>query len=77
MKLLQYFALRESRTESVPEPDKMGNLIEDVVDLAKQINLEMDCDDIQELLDSHNQVTIDELLEMHEQEQDIEELECL
>ncbi|GFU57379.1 uncharacterized protein TNCV_3635581 [Trichonephila clavipes] len=30
------------------------NVIEEVVDLARQINLEVDRDDVQELLDSHN-----------------------
>ncbi|GFW71909.1 hypothetical protein TNCV_3220851 [Trichonephila clavipes] len=35
-------------------------------------------DDVQKLLDIHNQeLTMDELIEMHEQEQDIEELESL
>ncbi|GFW27106.1 hypothetical protein TNCV_93321 [Trichonephila clavipes] len=43
------------RAESVPEPDEIGNLIEEVVHLAKQINLEVDSEEIQELLDSHNQ----------------------
>ncbi|GFX21169.1 hypothetical protein TNCV_4367481 [Trichonephila clavipes] len=39
----------------------------------RQINLELDSDDVQELLDSHNQeLTIDEVIEMHEQKQDIE-----
>ncbi|GFX22613.1 hypothetical protein TNCV_2993481 [Trichonephila clavipes] len=53
-------------------PDEIGKVIEDV-DLARQINLEVDRDDVQELLDFHNQeLTMDELIEM--QEQDIEEL---
>ncbi|GFX90804.1 hypothetical protein TNCV_3166351 [Trichonephila clavipes] len=40
--------------------------------------LNVDSDDVQELLNSHDQEqTIDELIEMHEQEQDIEELESL
>ncbi|GFX08317.1 hypothetical protein TNCV_3268061 [Trichonephila clavipes] len=44
----------------------------------KQINLEAGSDDVQKLLSSHNQeLTMDELIEMHEQEQDIEELEFL
>ncbi|GFS47403.1 transposable element Tcb2 transposase [Trichonephila clavipes] len=43
-----------------------------------QLKTEVDNDDVQELLDSHNQeLTIEELIEMHEQEQDIEELESL
>ncbi|GFY33944.1 hypothetical protein TNCV_4596521 [Trichonephila clavipes] len=54
------------------QPDEIGNLIEEVVNLARQINLEGDSDDVQELL-----LTIDELIEMHEQEQDIYELESL
>ncbi|GFW80358.1 hypothetical protein TNCV_2944901 [Trichonephila clavipes] len=46
--------------------------------LAWQINLEVDCDDIQELLDYHNQeLTIDELIEIHQQVQGITELESL
>ncbi|GFX82204.1 hypothetical protein TNCV_33121 [Trichonephila clavipes] len=61
--------------ESVPDPDEIGNLIEEVVNLAKQINLEVDIDGIYELLDFHNQeLTIHEFIEKHEQEQDIDEL---
>ncbi|GFW92800.1 hypothetical protein TNCV_1735931 [Trichonephila clavipes] len=45
-------------------------------DLAMQINLEMDSDEVQKLLDSRNQkLTTDELIEM--QEKDIEELGSL
>ncbi|GFT56069.1 hypothetical protein TNCV_76141 [Trichonephila clavipes] len=59
----------------MPEPDEISNMIKEVVDLAGHINLGVDNDNIQELLDSLNQdLTIDELLEMHEQEQNIEEL---
>ncbi|GFY00785.1 hypothetical protein TNCV_2141771 [Trichonephila clavipes] len=48
------------------------NLMKEVVDLARQINLEVDSDDVLEMLDSHNQeLTFDELIGM--QEQDIEE----
>ncbi|GFX93768.1 hypothetical protein TNCV_1589441 [Trichonephila clavipes] len=57
--------------ESVPEPDEISNVIEEVVDLARQINLEVDSDDVQELLDSHNQELPIE--KMHEQ--NIEELQ--
>ncbi|GFW13193.1 hypothetical protein TNCV_4120941 [Trichonephila clavipes] len=40
------------------------------------VPLKVDSDDVQELLDSHSQeLTMDELIEMHEQ--DIEELESL
>ncbi|GFU83485.1 hypothetical protein TNCV_2142431 [Trichonephila clavipes] len=50
---------------------KIGNVIEEVVDLSRQINLEVDSDDVQELLNSHNQeLTMDELIEMHEKKQD-------
>ncbi|GFW75460.1 transposable element Tcb2 transposase [Trichonephila clavipes] len=57
------------------DPEEIGNLIEEIVDFASQINLEVDSDDIQELLDFHNQeLIINELIEMHKQEQDIEEL---
>ncbi|GFW38703.1 uncharacterized protein TNCV_3880701 [Trichonephila clavipes] len=56
--------------------DEIGNENEEVVDLARQINLEVDSGHFQELLDSHNQkLTIDELIEVHEQE--IEKLESL
>ncbi|GFW41864.1 hypothetical protein TNCV_5731 [Trichonephila clavipes] len=37
------------------ETDEIGNVIEEVVDLARQINLGVDSDDVQELLNSHNQ----------------------
>ncbi|GFU24342.1 hypothetical protein TNCV_942361 [Trichonephila clavipes] len=54
----------------------MGNVIEEVVDLAKQINSEVDIDDVQDLMDFHNQkLTMDELIEMHER--NLEELESL
>ncbi|GFW17314.1 hypothetical protein TNCV_3905241 [Trichonephila clavipes] len=50
-------------------------IIEEIVYLVRQINLEVDSD-IQELLDSHNrELTIDELIEMHEQ--GIEKFESL
>ncbi|GFT92770.1 hypothetical protein TNCV_739581 [Trichonephila clavipes] len=53
-------------------------VIEEVVDFAKQINLEGDVDDVQELLDSHNQqLTTDEPIEMYDQQQDVEELESV
>ncbi|GFT77004.1 uncharacterized protein TNCV_1099031 [Trichonephila clavipes] len=62
----------------MPEPDEIGNLIEDIVDLARQINLEVDNEDVQEPLDPHNQeLTMNALREMQEQEQVIEQLESL
>ncbi|GFX30090.1 hypothetical protein TNCV_2618011 [Trichonephila clavipes] len=64
--------------ESVPEPDENVNLIEEVINIYRQINLEMNSDDVQELLDSHSlELVMDELIETHEQKQDIEELEPL
>ncbi|GFW53542.1 tigger transposable element-derived protein 1 [Trichonephila clavipes] len=58
--------------KSKPEPCEIGNVIEVVVDLVRQINLEVDIDAVQALLDSHNpELTIGELNKMHEQ--DIEE----
>ncbi|GFX29876.1 hypothetical protein TNCV_4750051 [Trichonephila clavipes] len=67
-----YFFIIQTQTESLPEPNEIGILIEEVVDLARQINSEVDGE---KLLDFCNQeLTTDELIEMHEQEQDIEEL---
>ncbi|GFU37248.1 hypothetical protein TNCV_4272481 [Trichonephila clavipes] len=43
------FPREYAQAESVPEPDKIDNVVEDVVDLATQINLEVDSDDVQEL----------------------------
>ncbi|GFV64647.1 hypothetical protein TNCV_2728571 [Trichonephila clavipes] len=49
--------------------DEIGNVIEEVVDHARQINLEVDSDDVQELMDSSNQKLImDELIKMHDQD---------
>ncbi|GFU01834.1 hypothetical protein TNCV_1523361 [Trichonephila clavipes] len=45
------------------------NVIEEAVDLAKQINLEVDSDEVQELLNSRNQkLTMGEFIEMPEQD---------
>ncbi|GFX61922.1 hypothetical protein TNCV_3777331 [Trichonephila clavipes] len=74
-KFVDNWMLKMSMAESVP--DEIANWIE-VVDHARQINLEANSDDVQELMDSHYQeLTIDELIEMHEQEQDIKEFESL
>ncbi|GFW04153.1 uncharacterized protein TNCV_2669181 [Trichonephila clavipes] len=60
----------------VPEPNEIGNVIEEVVRLVGQINLKVDSDDVQELLDFHKQeLTVNEIVEMHEQ--DIKEIESL
>ncbi|GFX60606.1 uncharacterized protein TNCV_3061791 [Trichonephila clavipes] len=56
---------------------KIGEIayaIEIFIELARQINLKVNSDDIPELLNFHNhELTIDELIEMHKQKQDIEE----
>ncbi|GFW81349.1 hypothetical protein TNCV_376971 [Trichonephila clavipes] len=49
------------------ESDEIGNVIEEVVDLVRKLNLELDSDNVQELLDFHNlELAMDELIEMHE-----------
>ncbi|GFV79239.1 hypothetical protein TNCV_71071 [Trichonephila clavipes] len=66
---LLFFPSLKLWVESVPKPDELSNVIEEVVDLARQINLEVDSNDVQELLASCNQeLIIDEVIEMHEQE---------
>ncbi|GFT87221.1 hypothetical protein TNCV_3543851 [Trichonephila clavipes] len=57
----------DMQAESVPEPDEIGNLIEEVTNLARQINLEEDSDAVQELMDSHSQEQTMDLIEIHEQ----------
>ncbi|GFX89671.1 hypothetical protein TNCV_3711031 [Trichonephila clavipes] len=48
--------------------------IEEVVEVAWQINLDVDSDDVQKLLDARNQeLTMGKLIPMHEQ--DVEEFE--
>ncbi|GFW83787.1 hypothetical protein TNCV_669001 [Trichonephila clavipes] len=65
-------------TVSVLEPDEIRNVIVEVVDLVRHINIEVDSNDLHKLLDSQNQeLTIDVLMEMHEQEQGIEEHESI
>ncbi|GFU09170.1 tigger transposable element-derived protein 1 [Trichonephila clavipes] len=55
---------------------RVSLVIEEAVDLSRQTNFEVDGDEVQGLLNSHDQeLTIGELIEM--QEQDIEELESL
>ncbi|GFV86911.1 hypothetical protein TNCV_2198631 [Trichonephila clavipes] len=52
----------ETEVGSVSEAHVIGNVINEVVDPTRVINLEMDSNDVQELLDSHYQkLTIDEL----------------
>ncbi|GFV33153.1 uncharacterized protein TNCV_2768711 [Trichonephila clavipes] len=72
------FFITETQTKSTSELDEIGPLIEEVISLARQINLEVNSYSIQELLDSCNQkLTINKPIEMHEQERDIEELKVL
>ncbi|GFU59771.1 hypothetical protein TNCV_4467661 [Trichonephila clavipes] len=53
-------------------------ILNDLTKCTHLIGISGYSDDVQELLDFHNQeLTIDELIEMHEQEQDMEELESL
>ncbi|GFX52445.1 hypothetical protein TNCV_4324621 [Trichonephila clavipes] len=65
--------------ESMSVPDEIDNFIEKLSPhLDRQINLEVDSNNVQEMLDSHIQeLIIDDLIEIHEQEQDIEKLESL
>lgn len=58
----------KNETETTPETDHVAHVIEEVVNLARQLDLEVNGDDVNELLDSHSQeLTIDELIEMREQ----------
>ncbi|GFV01970.1 hypothetical protein TNCV_4979181 [Trichonephila clavipes] len=68
---LSFFSpISETRVKSVPEPNEIDNVVRGIV---RQLNLEMDSDDVQEMLDSQTEeLTTDELLKMLEQ--DIEEL---
>ncbi|GFX85530.1 SH3 and multiple ankyrin repeat domains protein 3 [Trichonephila clavipes] len=60
------------QAELESKPDEMVNFIEEAVNLSRQLNLEVDSDDVHQPLDSYNQgLTIDKLIGM--QEQDIEE----
>ncbi|GFV11206.1 hypothetical protein TNCV_2719491 [Trichonephila clavipes] len=60
-----FFPLIKTQPESLPKPDEIGKLLEEVVDLSMKINSEVA--NVQELLDSPNQKqTTDELIEIHE-----------
>ncbi|GFV45389.1 hypothetical protein TNCV_5055831 [Trichonephila clavipes] len=53
--------------ESVPKSVEIVNLNKEVVTFIREINLEVDSDDVQGLLDSyHQELIIDELIEMNE-----------
>ncbi|GFW06636.1 hypothetical protein TNCV_2189691 [Trichonephila clavipes] len=63
--LLFFRGKNETQAESKPEPGEIGKVIEEVVDLSRRINLEVDSDNVQKLLDSHNQeLTIGKFIEM-------------
>ncbi|GFU93371.1 hypothetical protein TNCV_1861011 [Trichonephila clavipes] len=73
-----YYVSSEDLRKKNSKIGEIGNGIEEVVDQARQINLEGISDAVQELLVSNNQdLTVDEIIEMHDREQDIEELESL
>ncbi|GFS94490.1 hypothetical protein TNCV_2015031 [Trichonephila clavipes] len=60
------------------ESTSSGVVLVKIVVLARKMNLEVDSVFGPELLDFHNrELTIDELIEMHEQEQDTEDLQSL
>lgn len=48
--------------ESLSKTNEIGNVIEEVVNLYRQIHLEVDTDDVQKLLKSTNQEQIVELI---------------
>ncbi|GFW00542.1 hypothetical protein TNCV_693811 [Trichonephila clavipes] len=63
------------RRRKEKEVGGIGNVIEELVDFDSQINFKVGSDDIQILLDSHDQeLAIDELIEMHKQKQDFEKV---
>ncbi|GFW34414.1 transposable element Tcb1 transposase [Trichonephila clavipes] len=67
-----FFLIAETQVEFVPAPDGINNMIEEVVDLARQTNIEVVRDNVQELLFYYNQeLTMDELIELHEQKQEL------
>ncbi|GFT28152.1 hypothetical protein TNCV_645251 [Trichonephila clavipes] len=76
MSLLLTSAIEMKNKLKVSELDEIFNVIEEVVNLVRHINLVVYSDNVQELLYFHSEEqTIDELIEMHEQQQGIEELE--
>ncbi|GFU66655.1 hypothetical protein TNCV_3111391 [Trichonephila clavipes] len=67
---------REGASSGSSSSVDYGSKLREVDGLDRQINLEVDCDDGQELLNFHNQeLTNDKLIDIHWQEQDIEKLE--
>ncbi|GFV99137.1 hypothetical protein TNCV_1511122 [Trichonephila clavipes] len=63
--------ITESQAESMLEPDEIGNVIEEVVDLSREINLEMDSSRTAGFPQSGAD---NEFIKMREQQQDIKEL---
>ncbi|GFW72828.1 hypothetical protein TNCV_1266711 [Trichonephila clavipes] len=55
----------------------MVKLVEAVVDPVRQINVELGSGNVQELDSLNQELTINELVEKHQQEQGIQELESL
>ncbi|GFX30746.1 hypothetical protein TNCV_1181241 [Trichonephila clavipes] len=65
-------------TSAAPQCPRLQRSCEFCQAKGIDIDSEVDSDDVQELLDSYNQeLTMDELIEKDEQEQDIEEFESL
>ncbi|GFV49646.1 hypothetical protein TNCV_1959541 [Trichonephila clavipes] len=63
---------------NLTELNEIGNVIEEVVDLARQINLEVDSDGVHEFTNYYNhELAIHEFMEVHKQEQNIGELASL
>ncbi|GFV50838.1 hypothetical protein TNCV_3921311 [Trichonephila clavipes] len=48
------FSINKTQAESVPDPDDIGNVIEEVVEVARELNLQMNRDDVKKQLDLHN-----------------------
>ncbi|GFV17888.1 hypothetical protein TNCV_3409341 [Trichonephila clavipes] len=71
---------KEKKRKEKKRKEKKRKVLKLIMHLKKLliVNLEVDNDDVQELLDSHNQEqTSDELIEMHKQLQGNEELQSL
>ncbi|KAJ8942380.1 hypothetical protein NQ318_011727 [Aromia moschata] len=57
-----------SEPETVIESDLVNQVINDVVTLARRLNLEVDSEDVDELLKSHDEeLTLDDLIDMRQQ----------
>ncbi|GFX93188.1 hypothetical protein TNCV_4760671 [Trichonephila clavipes] len=58
--------ITETQTQSVLETDEIGIVIEEVVEHSRQLNLEADCDEVRELLDSHkHDLKFEEFIKIH------------